>query len=554
MENIFLHLLNMSIAASWLVLAVVLVRFAMKSAPKWIICLLWGMVGLRLAFPISMESALSLLPSAQPIPADIALSAQPALQSGIPAVNQVINPIITDTFRPEVGASVNPMQIVLFAATVLWLVGVAAVLLWGVISWVRLRRKVAVSVPVGDKLYCCDYIETPFILGVFKPKIYVPSGLSEEEVQYVALHERAHLTRRDHLWKPLGFLLLAIYWFNPLMWLAYILLCRDIERACDEKVVKSMDLNGKVGYSNALLACSIQRRLILACPLAFGELAVKDRVQAVLYYKKPAFWVIVGAVVTCLVVAVCFLTNPVPCEHTFYSTITLEATCTSEGVETFTCSECKYSYTEPMERLAHTYDDGKVTLEATCTAEGSKELTCTACGNVTTEVVAMAAHTFGDAFVTKEPNCTETGEASATCGVCQQTLVVETLAVNDVHDMKNEVIRAATCSDPGEGTNTCNRCGIQESCTYELLAHNYELGMDLKGTCRSEGTQEWKCSHCGDTYWKTTPKTEDHRWMDMGFTVQCIICGKTKSRSLSLLLNLQPYLQQYLQQHIIPED
>lgn len=511
--NIFLQVLNMSITAGWLVLAVVLLRFALKNAPKWIHCLLWGVVGLRLVLPFTVESSLSLLPSAQPIPANIALSDQPALESGIPVVNRVLNPIITETFRPEIGASINPMQILLSVAGILWIVGVAVVLSYGFISWLRLRIKVAAAVSVGDKLYCCDEIDTPFILGVFKPKIYVPSGLTEEEVQFVALHERAHLKRRDHWWKPLGFVLLAIYWFNPLLWLAYILLCRDIERACDEKVVHSMDIQSKKGYSEALLACSMHRRLVLACPLAFGEVAVKDRIKAVLHYKKPAFWVLVGAIATCVVAAVCFLTDPVPCAHDFGMKVTVEATCAEMGVMTHTCSRCEYSYTEPIEMLAHTYDAGKITVEPTCTAEGTKVLTCTACGDVKTEAVAMAAHTFGEAFVTKEPNCTETGEKSATCSVCQQTLVVETLAVNDVHDMKNEVIRAATCSDPGEGINTCNRCGIQESCTYELLDHRYAEGLVWNKECGKDYMQTVTCIDCGYAYTTTVAnRFTEHNW------------------------------------------
>ena len=310
MSDIFLKVFNMSITASWLVLAIVILRFMLKKAPKWMTCLLWGVVALRLVMPLSFESLFSLIPSAEPIPQDIAISQAPAINSGIPAVDDMLNPVITQSFAPEVGASANPLQILLFAASGIWIIGMAAMLLCSAVSYARLHRKVQASLLYRDHIFYCDAIDLPFILGIRKPKIYIPSGISEEHMQYVIAHEEAHIKRLDHRWKPLGFALLAVYWFNPFIWVAYSLFCRDIEKACDEKVIRDMNRDDKKGYSEALVSCSVRRRRIMACPLAFGEGGVKERIKAVLNYKKPAFWVIMLAAVVCIAVAVCFLTNP----------------------------------------------------------------------------------------------------------------------------------------------------------------------------------------------------------------------------------------------------
>ena len=327
MEAVFLRIVNIAITASWLVLAVFLLRFALKKAPKWATCLLWGVVALRLILPFSLESALSLIPSSEPIfeqsVVTEAPSAQPTLpdenQSSTPSVNekpnssgnQVIAPPSSGSLAPTPEASVDPMQIVLFVASLVWLCGVLAMLGYGAYSYWRLRRKLRASIRKEGRVYLCDNVETPFILGVFRPRIYLPSGIGAGEIPYVIAHEEAHLKRKDHLWKPLGFLLLSVYWFNPLFWMAYILLCRDIENACDEKVIKNCDNAYRVGYSEALLSCSIHRRSVMACPVAFGETGVKSRIRAVLHYKKPAFWVILVAIVAIIVTCVCFLTDPV---------------------------------------------------------------------------------------------------------------------------------------------------------------------------------------------------------------------------------------------------
>lgn len=310
MESIFISLLNTSITAGYLVIAVMLLRPILKKAPKFIRCILWGLVGLRLVLPFSFESILSLIPSAEPIPPEIVTSPAPVIQSGITFFNSTVNPILSSTMAPTPEYSVNPMQVVMGIAWNVWLLGVIAMVLYSVISFILLKRKLREAVQEGGNVWVCDRVSSPFLLGLFRPKIYLPSTLAGDDRQYVLAHENAHIRRKDHWWKPLGFLLLTVYWFNPLMWVAYIFLCRDIEFACDEKVIKDLGTDCKKPYSDALINCSVPRKMISACPIAFGEDGVKGRIKSVLNYKKPAFWIILIALILCIVVAVCFLTNP----------------------------------------------------------------------------------------------------------------------------------------------------------------------------------------------------------------------------------------------------
>ena len=311
MADLFLKIVNMSISASWIVLAVLLLRIVLKKAPKWINCILWGIVGLRLIMPLSLESVFSLIPSPQTISPEIMTNVTPEINTGIPILNSTINPVISDTFAPEIGASANSLQILIPIISVVWLIGIASLLVYTLISYLRLKNKVSTAVRLRDNIYQSEAVVSPFVLGIIRPKIYLPFNMAEQEMEHVIAHEQAHLRRKDHLWKPLGFIILTLHWFNPVMWLAYILLCRDIELACDEKVVKELDYVQKADYSQALLTCSVNRRMVAACPLAFGEVGVKDRVKSVLNYKKPAFWIIMVAIIACIVAAVCFLTNPI---------------------------------------------------------------------------------------------------------------------------------------------------------------------------------------------------------------------------------------------------
>ena len=310
MTDIFLGFLNRSLAAGILILAVVLVRLVFKKAPRWLLCALWALAAVRLVCPVSIESVLSLIPSAEPVQPEIIVSAQPAITSGIPAVDAIVNPPLAAAFTPSPAQSANPLQIWTFLAACVWLAGIAALLLYAAVSALRLRLRVRTAVRLEGKVYQSEFVSSPFILGVIRPRIYLPFGLEAGAQAMVLAHERAHLRRGDQLWKPLGYLILAAYWFNPLCWLAYILFCRDIEAACDEKVVRELGEGCKAAYSRALLACSVPRKLITACPLAFGETGVKYRIKSVLNYKKPAFWLVLAAVLASVAVAVCFLTDP----------------------------------------------------------------------------------------------------------------------------------------------------------------------------------------------------------------------------------------------------
>lgn len=309
MAEIFQKALNMSIAAGWLILAVIALRLLLRRAPKRFRLLLWAVVGLRLALPWSIESALSLIPSAQTLPEGIMLERAPVLDTGISALNGAINPGFTAAFTPELGASANPLQVLLPIAAAFWMLGAAAMLLWALVSWLRLRKRVREAVRLEENVYEGE-IASPFVLGLFRPRIYLPFSLENGERELVLAHERAHITAGDHIIKPLGWLLLAAHWYNPLVWLAYALFCRDIELACDERVVRGLSLSDRADYSQALLDLSRPRGGVRACPLAFGESSVKGRVKSVLSYKKPAFWLVLLAVVVCVGAAVCFLTDP----------------------------------------------------------------------------------------------------------------------------------------------------------------------------------------------------------------------------------------------------
>ena len=311
MSELFLKIVNMSISASWIVVAVLALRFCLKKAPKWVNALLWGIVAVRMVFPFSIESVLSLMPSAETISPTIMMEQTPSVQTGVPVLNHVINPVISGSLTPAPGASANPLQIWIPVLAWIWLFGLAALFLYSAVSYWCLRRKVCEAVILRDNIYQSENVCSPFVLGIIRPKIYLPYHMDSREMGHVIAHEQTHICRRDHWWKPLGFLLLTIHWFNPLMWLSYVLLCRDIELACDEKVIREMSNEQRADYTQALVACSVDRRLIAACPLAFGEIGVKERVKSVMNYKKPAFWIVLASVIVCAVIAVCFLTNPI---------------------------------------------------------------------------------------------------------------------------------------------------------------------------------------------------------------------------------------------------
>ena len=302
--GIFMTLLQRGIAAGWLILAVLLLRLFLRQAPKWVRCVLWEIVAIRLISPIFGESPLSLMPRAGSVVPAVVPQAQP-----VPAQESTVSEL-----GGAVGsaAAMGPGQDWALAAGIIWLAGLVLLLGCALVSWLRLRHRLREAVLWRDNLWLCDAVSAPFIFGVFRPRIYLPSGGVGAEIDYVIAHERAHLKRGDHWWKPLGYVLLSVYWFHPLVWVGYLLFCRDVELACDERVIRELDLEGRKAYSSALVSYGMQRKLVMVCPLAFGEVGVKERVKAVLNYRKPAFWLVLAALVACAAVIVCFLTDPKP--------------------------------------------------------------------------------------------------------------------------------------------------------------------------------------------------------------------------------------------------
>lgn len=310
MDDVFLKLVNLSISASWLILAVLVLRVVLKKAPKWVMPLLWGVVALRLVCLFSIESALSLIPSAETIPSEIVTETREPVLYEQATLDIVTNPTLPSAAEVPVGVSRQQAQVDFNIYSVLWLAGMAALLVHALVSAGKLKRKLATAILLRDNIYESEFVDSPFVFGVVKPNIYLPMHMDEGTAAYVIAHERAHLAHRDHWWKVLGYLVLALHWFNPLVWVAYILFCRDIELACDEKVVRGLDGAARADYSQALLSCAAPKRAVAACPLAFGEGNIKMRVKSALHYKKPAFWVAAAAVLAVVIMAVCFLTNP----------------------------------------------------------------------------------------------------------------------------------------------------------------------------------------------------------------------------------------------------
>lgn len=310
MTEMFLKLINMSISASWLIPVVLVLRFAFKKTPKWIAVLLWGIVALRLICPVSIESALSLLPSAETLPIEILSGPTFVVDTGIVSVDSQVNEYLDNHYFEGMTVPFDNGKTVMTLLAVIWLMGVVVLLAYTTFSYRQLRRKVDTAILLRENIYQSEYVESPFILGIIRPRIYLPFEMDAAEQAYVLAHETAHIRRKDHWWKPLGFLLFAVYWFNPLIWIAYILLCRDIELACDEKVIRKLESVQRADYSQTLLAYGIDRRNIAACPLAFGEISVKARVRSVMNYQKPALWLICSAFLFSTATAACFLTDP----------------------------------------------------------------------------------------------------------------------------------------------------------------------------------------------------------------------------------------------------
>lgn len=301
MSDIFLKLLNLSITANWLIVAVIIFRLIARKTPRWIICLLWGIVAIRLICPFSIESSFSAIPSNEIILKNITTKVE--------TVDARVNTHFEDISQEGTNEVFDYKNILLSELSAVWLCGILGLLLFSIIMNLRLKQHLKEAVLLHEKIYLCDYARSPFIFGLFRPHIYLPSGIDKKDMEYVILHENAHLQRKDHIWKVIAFLLLTIYWFNPLSWISFILFCRDIELACDEKVIKNLSMSEKKAYSVSLLSCSFKKRTAIVYPLAFGEVGVKQRVKYILHYKKPAFGIIILSFLACIMIGVCFLTT-----------------------------------------------------------------------------------------------------------------------------------------------------------------------------------------------------------------------------------------------------
>lgn len=312
MTALFLSFVNRSITAGWLILPVLCLRWCLRNFRfKGLICILWGLVGLRLALPFFLPTPFSLVPSAQTIPTDIMYASSPAIDTGLSTLNQAGNPVLSASFSPDPAASANPLQILLALAALIWVIGIALFALYALISLLRLRHRLAEAVPVGENVWVCDHIASPFLLGLIHPRIYLPSALNAQTAASVIAHEHAHLVRRDPIWKAVGFVLLALCWFHPLIWVAYVLFCRDMELACDARATRDFSPAERKTYAEALLACSLPHAGRSFCPLAFGEIGVKSRIRALLQSKKPSRLLVILIACVIVALAVCFLTDPV---------------------------------------------------------------------------------------------------------------------------------------------------------------------------------------------------------------------------------------------------
>lgn len=529
MQTLILELINVSITASWVVLAVLVLRLALHKSPKWIHCLLWAVVALRLLIPVHIESQVSLIPESEPVRATM-VQVMPSEVESLPQEGNIISqePERKEEPKPDVWAW----------ASLIWACGTVSLLAYGLISTWLLRRKLGPSLRLQDRVYRCDYIDSPFILGIFAPRIYLPSDLEESQIGYILAHEQAHLKRKDHWWKPLAFCLLAVHWFNPFLWVAYILLCRDIEKACDEKAIQNMDDADKVGYSRTLLECSVQRKMVLACPVAFGEVSVKSRIKSVLNYKKPAFWLVATAAVVCVAAFVCFLTNPIPCSHTYEIQTLSVSTCTSQGIQSYTCTKCGESYNQYLPRLAHVYQSEQLQHAPTCTAQGSETCACTLCGADAYRILPMAEHAYKPEQVLEAANCTYAGLQTVACPDCGAKEVVP-IGTNNEHTYTFEVEQAPTCTKPGHGIKTCTRCNTTETYEIPVIDHNYKDGYWIGANCRQPGYQQKICRDCGYSCYKKTDEKMEHKWFGMDDDARCHICGISKETYNAQLAGIQ---------------
>jgi len=314
MSELFLTILNMSLTASYVIIFVMLIRLLLKRAPKFISYALWGVVAFRLVIPFSFESMFSLMPrntNVVSIPHDIIYQQNPQINSGIGVVDSFVNQLLP---IPTTGASVNPLQIYTEIGAYIWILGIIVLLSYSLVSILLLKRQLKDAELIEKNIFEAKNLKTPFVLGLIKPKIYLPVELNVEEMDYILLHEQTHIHRKDHVIKILAFLILSMHWFNPFVWTAFILMSTDMEFSCDERVLKEMNKNINKLYANSLLSIAIGRHILNGSPLAFGEGNVKERIKNVINYKKPKFWVIVFSIIIVMAIGIGLMANPINAE------------------------------------------------------------------------------------------------------------------------------------------------------------------------------------------------------------------------------------------------
>ena len=439
--------------------------------------------------------------------ARIGLQPYPERKDGAGKYNHLVFSRISKTAE-QIGDGISVIGIL----SIVWAAGFAAMAVYAVAVYVRLRLRLRESIEIEDGVFICDMIESPFLFGFIKPRIYIPSGLDDADARYVIAHERAHMKRFDHVWKPCGFFLLSLHWFNPALWAAYILLCKDIEYACDEKVISEIGADFKRAYSTALLNCSISHRAVSACPVAFGECDVKGRILNVLSYKKPALWVIILSVVATAVVSVCFLTNPVK----------------AEGGEP---EEVKTQITKFPDGGDHEYFE-EIISRPSCTAGGSARYTCAHCGKTFVSMMRAADHEYIPE-VTVKPDCVTRGVTTYTCSVCGDSYDIEGDAPRGGHEYKSEVTTAASCSTREITTYTCVFCGDSYSVEGDFAPdlHTYETRIGGYPTCCFEGFNMNVCTGCGEWYYlEPIPKLDHDFTPSDDDPKRCAICGYYDNR------------------------
>ncbi|MCR5608489.1 MAG: M56 family metallopeptidase [Lachnospiraceae bacterium] len=306
----FFNVFNVSIIASWLILAIIAARLLLKKAPRWIIVLLWGLAAIRLVVPFPMleiQTPVSLIPSAKTI-SPTSGSEEIYVHSGFNVIDNALNTtLVNNSFIEDSSETISN---IIDICIKLWIIGIITCLSYTFISFIVFKLKLRASIPYEKNIWLSDYISAPFIIGIIKPQIYLPSNIDKQDIENVLAHECAHIKRKDHVWKLIGFIITSVYWFNPVIWIAYNLFCKDIEIACDEKVVSKLELPLRKSYANSLVSLSLPKKMLYSCPLSFSTLGVKERVEKVVFYRKPSLYVFIVSIVVFSFIGLCFLTNP----------------------------------------------------------------------------------------------------------------------------------------------------------------------------------------------------------------------------------------------------